>query len=222
MTSLPISLFCLCTTILAASRVLVIPEHGQKPRLSLFMLAGERIAFDAKHRPHFTDHQVRTSAEATRAGLARWAATAHGQKLIDWFNGNEYTINITEDANEPGLGRAPQPGLATLIAANDHSRMKVYDLILNPGFFKVPDGMNLWPDQPASPADMMAVAWAAEMLHIYFYSQGISLPHHERSDFQEEWQAVARELGMPTVTHNDDDELRAQRRRPTIRMIGGH
>ena len=60
----------------------------------------------------------------------------------------------------------------------------------------------------------------AEMLHIYFYSQGISLPHHERSDFQDEWRAVAAELGMPGVTHNDDDELRGQHRRPTIRTIG--
>jgi hypothetical protein len=50
----------------------------------------------------------------------------------------------------------------------------------------------------------MAAAWAGEMLHIDFYSQGISLPHHERADFQEQWRLVAGELGFPMLPHEED------------------
>ena len=57
------------------------------------------------------------------------------------------------------------------------------------------------PDEPATPADVMAAAFGAEMLHIDFYSRGISLPHHERPDFQREWRAIAVELGMPGLRH---------------------
>src|SRR4029077_19649211 len=63
------------------------------------------------------------------------------------------------------------------------------------------------PGQPANTADAMSIAWAGEMLHIYFYAHGISLPHHTRADFQEEWRAVAAERGMATVPHDDDDEF---------------
>jgi hypothetical protein len=61
----------------------------------------------------------------------------------------------------------------------------------------------------------MATAWAAEMLHIYFYSKGISLPHHTRSDFQDEWRAMARELGFPDMRHDDEDVELSEYRRPT-------
>jgi len=62
-------------------------------------------------------------------------------------------------------------------------------------------------NEPANASDMMAVAWAGEMLHIYFYAQGISLPHHPRADFQDQWHAVADELGMVLVTHDDQERV---------------
>ncbi len=173
-----------------------------------FLLAGERIRFDAELRPQFTDNQVRNSAEATRAGLAKWAATEHGRKLILYFSSREYRIEVTEDSGESSAGRAPQPGIAALAAASDHKKTKVYNLILNPTFFQLPKGMTPLPNQPTTPADVMAAAWAGEMLHIYFYSQGVSLPHHQRSDFQEEWRFIAAELGMPALLHDDEDERR--------------
>src|SRR5437867_2228067 len=169
--------------------------------------------------PRFTDNQIRKTSEATRAGLARWASTEQGRKLIAYFSNREFRVTVTEDLDEMGAGRAPQPGLATLVAAQDHKRTKNYELILNPAFFKLPTGMDPLPNQPSTPADMMAVAWAGEMLHIYFYSQGISLPHHPRSDFQEQWQTVAVELGMPAVRHDDDDEVAHTAR---LRFLGGH
>ena len=133
------------------------------------------------------------------------AATPHGMRLIDYFDASEYEVIVTEDSGEEGVGRAPQPGIATLVAALDHSQKKTYELVLNPTFFRVPEGMTPLANQPATPADMMAAAWAGEMLHIYFYSLGISLPHHQRPDFQREWRGVAAELGLATLTHDDDD-----------------
>jgi hypothetical protein len=181
--------------------------------LLLFVLAGEPVHFDAQFRPQFTDRQVRNTTDATREGLARWAGTEQGQKLIEQFAAAEYEITITEDTSEGGIGRAPQPGIATLVAAGDHSKLKSYELILNPTFFKIPEGMEPLPNQPVTPADMMAIAWAGEMLHIHFYAQGISLPHHPRPDFQREWREVAAELGMPGLRHDDEDEPRRAFRR---------
>lgn len=175
---------------------------------SVIFIAGEAVRFDAQMVPQFTANQLTNTSAATRAGLTRWAATAHGRELIDYFDAGKYQIRITEDAEEEGVGRAPQPGLATLIAGGDQSQKKFYELVLNPGFFRVPEGMTPLPNQPVTPADMMAAAWAGEMLHIYFYSQGISLPHHARSDFQRAWRGVAAELGMSTLTHDDGDEYR--------------
>ncbi|HUP89101.1 MAG TPA: hypothetical protein VM100_07125 [Longimicrobiales bacterium] len=170
----------------------------------VIMLAAEPIQFDQNLRPRFTENQIMNTAPATRAGLARWSATQQGRALLAYFTADEYLIAISEDSSEEGLGRAPQPGLATLVAARNHARSKVYDLVLNPVFFRMPRDMRPMPDQPSTPADMMAVAWAAEMLHIYYYSQGISLPHHERPDFQRRWRSVARQLGLPMVTHDDE------------------
>ena len=175
---------------------------------SVIFIAGEAVRFDANMVPQFSSDQLTNTTAATRIGLARWAATAHGRELIDYFDSGAYEIRIIEDPDEEGVGRAPQPGLATLIAAADHSQKKSYELVLNPGFFRVPEGMTPLPNQPVTPADMMAAAWAGEMLHIYFYSQGISLPHHQRSDFQRAWRGVAAELGMPALRHDDEDEYR--------------
>jgi hypothetical protein len=188
-------------------------RHASIIFLGAFLLAGERVHFDAAWHPLFTEHQIRNSSDATRAGLMRWAGTEQGQRLIARFSTEEYEVKITEDTSEDGIGRAPQPGIATLISANDHSKRKAYELILNPTYFKIPDGMEPLPNQPITPADMMAVAWAGEMLHIYFYAQGISLPHHAREDFQREWRTVAEELGMPDLKHDDIDDERVPQRR---------
>ncbi len=182
------------------------------------LLAGERIRLDAELRPQFTENQIQNSAPATRAGFSKWVATEQGRRLIRYFDSSEFEIRIIEDGDESGLGRAPQPGLATLIAASDHSKRKIYEVILNPAYFKMPADMEPLPNQPASAADVMAIAWAGEMLHIYFYAQGISLPHHPRNDFQEQWREVARQLGMPTVRHDDHDETPYVVR---LRFIGG-
>jgi hypothetical protein len=181
-----------------------------------FRLAGERIQFDANGRPEFTENQIGHSAEATRSGLVKWAATPHGRSVILRFNSAEYNVTIREDGDNAGAGRAPQPALATLVAATDHTKTKTYDLILNPTF-RLPEKMIPYSSgEPTTPADMMAAAWAAEMIHIDFYARGISLPHHSRADFQSEWRVMATELGFPNLPHEDESE-RPPRQRLTIR-----
>src|SRR5206468_7704240 len=96
--------------------------------------------------------------------------------------------------------------LGTLVASGDHRALKSYAVILNPEF-RLAQGRNIFPSsQPATQTDMMAAAFAGEMLHVDFYSRGISLPHHQRADFQDEWRAIARELGYPDMQHEDDEE----------------
>jgi hypothetical protein len=191
-----LTLFCLCVNVFS------VEAH------CVFVLAGECVTLDSGLQPQFTPAQLTNSAAATRAGFVRWAATSHGRRIIESLNAAEHEVRITEDSGEDGLGRAPQPGIATLMAATDHAQKKSYELVLNPTFFALPEGMTPLPNQAVTPVDMMAAAWAGEMLHIYFYSQGISLPHHQRPDFQREWRAVASELGMPGLTHDDEDERR--------------
>ena len=166
------------------------------------MLAGEPVHFDANHQPQYTVNQVQNSAAATRTGLAKWAATPHGRRLIDYFAAHNCEITVIEDPSENAMGRAPEPGLATLVA-----KRKTFVLVLNPTYYKLPKDMAPLPGQPANAADAMAVAWAGEMLHIYFYARGVSLPHHDRPDFQEQWVAIAGELGMTGVRHDDGDEF---------------
>ncbi len=188
--------------------------QAQPPARGAILLANEAIAFDANLIPHFSASQIAHSAAATRAGLAKWAATERGHTLIAHFLAGAYRIEVSEAALQDGFGSAPQPGLATLFAARDPTAVKVYQLILNPGMFVLPDGMVPLPDQPATASDVMAVAWAAEMLHIYFYSRGISLPHHQRDDFQQEWHVIAAELGFPFPRHDDAEQPQGVRRRP--------
>jgi hypothetical protein len=176
-----------------------------------FVLAGEPLTFDAALRPRFSEGQLRLSAPSTRAGLARWAATPNGQRMLAYFNTDEFSVMVIEDTQESGAGRAPQPGLATLIAAAKHGTLKRYDLILNPAY-GAGNGFEAVPGEPSTPGDMMAVAWAAEMLHIYYYSKGISLPHHERADFQGEWHEVAAELGFPSLRHDGREAPDVSRR----------
>jgi hypothetical protein len=178
----------------------------ETPRPRAFFLAEEPIDFDRALQPLFTDHQMQGSAASTRAGLQRWASTQTGHRLITYFSSPEFRVSVVEKINEDGAGRAPQPGLAMLVAAADHAKQKRYDLILNPDYGKS-KGFDPMPGTPSTPSDMMAVAWAAEMLHIYFYSKGISLPHHERADFQEEWHEVAAELGFPALRHDGKEAV---------------
>jgi hypothetical protein len=162
----------------------------------------------------FCGGSIESCSPATRDGFARWAATEHGRALIQRLDGQ---VIVTEDASEGSPGRAPEPGLATLASMG----ARIYSIILNPTF-AVPKGIEALPRQPVTPADMMAAAWAGEMLHIDFYARGISLPHHARDDFQEEWRAVAAELGFPTLRHDDEDESQARLRRAVVRVLGRH
>jgi hypothetical protein len=170
------------------------------------IVGGEAVRFDAKHAAQFSAAQLRGASPATLSGLARVAATPHGAMLVDFFARREFNVYLIEDGAEDGAGRAPQPGLATLLAVRDHSVVKSYDLILNPVRFTLPHLTTPLPNQAASATDLMAAAWGAELLHIYFYARGISLPHHERDDFQELWRAIAAELGFPALRHGEDEE----------------
>lgn len=157
--------------------------------------------------PLFSEVQSRRVSPAIREGLSLWSATRRGVEMIDLLSRDEYEIDVIEDATEPGAGRAPQPALPTLLASFDHSRHKSYTLVLNPTLFRLPEGMTAAPYGPSSAAELMAVSWAAETLHIYFYTQGISLPHHQRTDFQEEWRTIAAQLGLPGMAHDDADQM---------------
>ena len=175
------------------------------PRRGGFILAGESISFGADLRPRFTPHQVSATAQATRRGLDRWARTAEGRSIIMRIRGDR-TVIVEEDPEQPALGRAPQPGFTVLLAAQDPNVDKRYTIILNPTIAaQYENGSTADLGRPRSAADAMALAWAAEMLHIDFYADGIALPHHERADFQQRWLAVAMELGFRIATHGNDD-----------------
>jgi len=170
------------------------------------ILAGEPIRRDDDGVIRFSDRQIRNTSEATRAGFVRWVATSRGHELFRYFNTPEYRVVVTEDLNEPGIGRAPEPGFLTFLTASDHARQKEYTLILNPTPWQIPAGWTPMPHVPSSTADFMAAAWAGEMLHIYLYSQGVMLPHHQRDEFQDSWHLIAAELGFPTMTHGESDD----------------
>jgi hypothetical protein len=182
------------------------------------VLGGERVKFDVRLAPRFTPDQIRNTADATRAGLVRWAATRQGRQLIQFFVDNECLITVTEELDDDALGKAPQPGLATLVAASDRSRTKFYKVALNPHTPLPSEKMKALSKQPLTASDLMAAAWAGEMLHVAFYARGISLPHHARADFQDEWRAVAEELGFPGLIHDDElDEREGLRRMLALR-----
>ena len=65
------------------------------PARAAILLAGEPVRFDPA--PQFTPRQVRHTAAATRAGLARWAATEHGRRLIAALAAKEYDVLVLED-----------------------------------------------------------------------------------------------------------------------------
>lgn len=165
-------------------------------------LAGEKLSFDEQSRPSFTQHQLEATATSTREGLVKWAATVEGRAILAHLRADDIVVDAIESAAEPSIGRAPEPGLATLLAAHDPKQLKRYELLLNPRIandYRRADAIPL--GEPATPADVMATAWAGEMLHIEFYSRGIQLPHHQRNDFQARWRAVAEQLGFPLMTH---------------------
>lgn len=178
------------------------------PHQGGIFLAGERVRFNDDLTVRLTPRQIANTADATRAGLARFAATDVGRHMIAWFTENDCVVDVFEDASEGGAGSAPQPGIATLVA--DRGAVRTYELILNPSFPVVPRGMHALPTQPATAADLMAAAWGAEALHVYFYAQGISLPHHERADFQEEWGRLAVQLGFPGLPHGEDEHTQTR------------
>lgn len=170
------------------------------------ILADEAIRFDADLRPQFSVHQMSASAEATRAGLVRWAATSEGRSIIARFQAKDRQVIVVESDDESTIGRAPQPGFVTLLAAGDPKQLKTYWLIVNPSLaaqYDRPKSIPLGLPQTAS--DVMALAWAGEMLHIEFYATGIPLPHHERPDFQKRWLRVADALGMARAQHGTDE-----------------
>ena len=168
--------------------------------LAAIFLAGQAVHFDA-NGVHLTDRQVRATAPTTRAGLERWAATPQGQKLIAIFDTKEYEVDVAERGCGGAAGLAPEPALGTMATAWKHEVVKHYSICID----------------PAAAPDLMAAAWAAEMLHVWFYARGISLPHHRRDDFQEAWREVAAELGMPALRHGDEDEGRRLTSRATFR-----
>ena len=172
-----------------------------------FVLADEAIRFDGDLRPQFSERQLRTSAEATRAGLVKWATTAEGKAIIARFQGKDLEVIVIESADEPTLGRAPQPGFLTLLAAGDAKQLKTYRLIVNPTLAALYNGgKSIDLGLPRTAGDAMALAWAGEMLHIEFYASGIPLPHHYRADFQERWRKVADALGMSRAEHVTENE----------------
>ena len=187
-------------------RALFLLALAAVPARAAILLAGEPVRFDPA--PQFTLRQLRHTAEATRVGLARWAATEHGRRIVEMLAAKEYDVVVREDDGERSAGAAPQPGLATLVDAADHSKVKAYVVVLNPTFFSEMKAMKPFPTEASTAVDLMSAAWAAEMLHVSFYAQGISLPHHSRPDFQKAWRAVAAELGFPTMRHDDEDEAR--------------
>lgn len=180
------------------------------PVRASIILGGEAVSFGSNHSVAYTARQTHALSPATLTGLARVAATPHGRMLLDFLGRHEFEIDVVENGDEDGAGRAPEPGLATLLAASNHSVVKPYQLILNPTHFTLPERTVPLPNQAASPNDLMAAAWAAELLHVYFYAHGISLPHHERDDFQRLWTSLAAELGFPALVHgnSDDDDAR--------------
>jgi hypothetical protein len=187
--------------------------------LAVVLLAGEPVRFDQSFSASFTRAQVAQTSAATRAGLVKWAATAEGRRLLERFTSSEYEVVVTEDLTASGIGSAPQPGAATMLASASPSTRKRYELILNPSRFRLPEGMTPLPNQPTTTAELMATAWAAEMLHIEFYSRGITLPHHERGDFQDAWRDVAAQLGFPAMRHGEPEDTGSriyERREPIV------
>jgi hypothetical protein len=174
----------------------------------VILLAAEGVHFDDHLKPQFTAHQISATSAATRDGLELWAATERGRNEIRRFDTSEYEIIVLEDRIDSASGEAPQPGIATLLGANDRAKLKSYELILNPEFRPAVEATRMSSGEPTTPAQAMAAAWAAEMLHIDFYSRGISLPHHSRADFQEEWREVASQLGFPYLAHGDESDNR--------------
>ena len=188
--------------------------------LALFLaisIANQRIAFDAKDcTPHFGGD---VSAPAIRDGLRAFASTPKGCEMIRRLDTREYNVEVSEETLEDSTGQAPPPSIATIIDAVDHGKVKKYEMLLNPSFKRTNETL-VFTDEPATPAQFMAAAWAAEMLHIEFYARGISLPHHSRADFQDEWREIARQLGFPRLAHGDiDDDGVAAWNRQRARVI---
>jgi hypothetical protein len=113
-------------------------------------------------------------------------------------------VIIREDPDEP------TPDAAAAFARNDARReqttvQKRYELVLNPTIASQYDnGSSIDLGLPRTASDVMALAWAGEMLHVDFYANGVPLADHDRPDFQDRWLAVAAQLGLPNATHGTE------------------
>ena len=189
-------MFAKCVLPLVALALLAAPLHAD------ILLAGDPLRFDAEFRPRFTPNQITSTAAATRAGLERWALTTEGRAILQRFQQSDRIVIVKEDPEEPTPGRAPQPSIETMLSSRNKKVKKRYQLILNPTIasqYNNAEGIDL--GRPRTSSDVMALAWAGEMLHVDFYAEGISLPHHDRGDFQERWLTVAAQLGLPNAEH---------------------
>lgn len=195
-----VALGALALSSAAATRELI--PSSPSPRV---ILGGEAVDI-RDDGVRFTTTQVRDTSAATRAGLVRWSKTRQGKTILRYLAEHSCAVTVVEDADEPSIGVAPQPGIATLASRLHSEERRQFVVVLNPAIFKVPEGASLLPGEPANAGEMMAVGWAAEMLHVYFYAQGISLPHHRRDDFQKLWLASAAELGFPQMKHGGEEE----------------
>jgi hypothetical protein len=174
--------------------------------LCALLLGGEAIQLDEDLLPRFTEQQVSSSPSSVREGFAKWAATSEGRTILVRLSRVNAEITVIEDSTEKGPGRAPQPAIGTILAAADPTKLKRYELILNPALAQQYErgGDAIALGEPTTPAEVMAAAWAAEMLHIDFYARGIPLPHHDRPEFQQRWHRVAEQLGFPLMRHTTD------------------
>jgi hypothetical protein len=173
------------------------------PRGRGLVLAGEAVRFSDDRGPEFTAAQLGNTVASTRAGLAAWAKTSEGREWVEKLGSGEYEVVVTEDGDDQSLGEAPQPGIATLVAAADRKKVKRFTINLNPYVAADYTSDRVRYAEIPSPDIAMAAAWAGEMLHVSFYAAGIPLPHHERPEFQRRWYDVARELGVGKLKHLD-------------------
>lgn len=168
------------------------------------VLENQPVRFDSTYVPSFTAEQMRHTAQSTRSGLAMWAQTTEGHQWITKLRSGEYEVVVKEGRDKASLGTADEPGIATLVATADPTKVKRFHVTLNP------DVADAYTVEGAAFAEIpdatvaMAAAWGGEMLHVSFYAAGIRLPHHDRADFQRRWRVIAAELGVPTMKHGSD------------------
>lgn len=174
------------------------------PRGRGLVLAGEPVTFSRRWVPEFTAAQVEKTVSSTRRGLAKWALTKEGRAWVEKWRSGEFEVIVVENAAREALGEAPAPGLATLAASDDRTKLKRFTINLNPYMAADFTRERVRYAEIPTPDDAMALAWAGEMLHVSFYASGIALPHHGRPDFKQRWHDVAMQLGFGKVAHGEN------------------